>query len=41
MFNDNSVALQLDAKLKQLHGYLATGDLDGLRVFIETEEKRL
>jgi hypothetical protein len=40
LFDDNSVAREIDAKFEQVQEYLASGDLDGMREFIEAEIMR-
>jgi hypothetical protein len=37
LFDDNSVARELNAKFEQVQAFLARGDLDGLRELIEKQ----
>jgi len=40
LFEDDSVAREIDAKFERTQAYLAAGDLDGLRKYIEAEKKQ-
>jgi hypothetical protein len=40
LFDDNSVAREIDAKSERVQQYLSSGDLDGLREFINEEKKQ-
>jgi hypothetical protein len=38
LFDDDSVAREIDAKVERVQAYLARGDMDGLREFLEKEK---
>jgi hypothetical protein len=38
LFDDDSVSRELDAKFERVQQYLASGDLAGLREFLEAEK---
>jgi hypothetical protein len=40
LFDDDTIPREIDAKFERVQAFLASGDLDGLREFIEAEKKQ-
>jgi predicted HTH transcriptional regulator len=40
LFDNDAVAREIDARFERVRQYLASGDLDGLREFIEAEKAK-